>query len=399
MTTGLPTIDDVDFTGKTVLVRVDLNVPVDKGQIRDDSRIKSCTPTLKELAAKGARVIVMSHFGRPNGKIDMAQSLAFLEAPLSKSVGRRVTFIPASVGPEVRSQVAKLKAGDIALLENLRFHIGEENNDAAFAAELASLADIYVNDAFSVSHRAHASVEAVAKLLPSYAGRSLEAEVRALNMVLTSPMRPVVAIVAGAKISTKLHVLEHLIEKVDTLVIGGAMAHTFLLAQGVKVGKSLAEPDLVPVAGRILAAAHVAGCQIVLPVDVQTAQSLTAGAPTTLHPVRAIPADEMALDIGPETVATIGAVLKASKTVVWNGPLGAFETPPFDAGTKAIAQLVAQLTQDVGLVSVAGGGDTLAAINAAGVLERFTYVSTAGGAFLEWLEGRTLPGVAVLQSR
>ena len=393
------TLDDIEVAGRRVLVRVDLNVPMREGAVGDTTRIDRVAPTLKELAEGGARVIVASHFGRPRGKPVPAMSLAPLAEPLSRALGGLpVRFVADCIGAEAEAAVASLAPGDVALLENLRFHAGEEANDPAFADALARLADLYVNDAFSAAHRAHASTAAVAGRLPSAAGRLMQAELEALGKALQAPERPVVAVVGGAKVSTKLAVLANLIRRVDRLVIGGAMANTFLHARGVAVGASLHEPELAPDARRIAAEAEGAGCEIVLPTDVVVTREFREGAESTAIPIAEVPPDGMILDLGPETCARIEAALAGSRTLVWNGPLGAFEVAPFDRATATCARAAARLTKAGGLLSVAGGGDTVAALQGAGVLGAFSYVSTAGGAFLEWLEGRTLPGVAALEA-
>ncbi len=392
------TLDDLDVAGKRVIVRCDLNVPMKDGRVTDATRIERGAATLNELARKGARVIVMSHFGRPKGKPAAEFSLEPLAAPIAKAMGgRKVGFVADCVGPAATAAVAALRDGEVLLLENLRFHAGEEANDPAFARQLAALAEIYVNDAFSCAHRAHASTEAIARLLPAAAGRLMQAELDHLGAALEQPQHPVMAIVGGAKVSTKLDLLGNLVGKVDQLVIGGGMANTFLFAQGVEVGKSLAERDMAETARQILAKAKVRNCSIVLPVDAVTAGEFKADAPTRTVAATAVPADQMILDIGPKSVADIVARLQACKTLVWNGPLGAFETRPFDQGTVAVARAAAARTRAKELLSVAGGGDTVAALVQAGVVEDFSYVSTAGGAFLEWLEGKELPGVAALR--
>jgi phosphoglycerate kinase len=357
-------------------------------------------PTIDELVRKGGRVVLMSHFGRPKGKPDPEFSLRPLVGDLSKAMGgRAVAFAADCAGPAAEAAVAKLKNGDVLLLENLRFHAEEEKNDAAFARRLATLGDLYVNDAFSAAHRAHASTEAVAQLLPRAAGRLMQAELEALAKALEAPTRPVAALVGGAKVSTKLELLNFILAKVDVLIIGGAMANTLLFAAGKQVGKSLCEREMVGAAREILAKAKGAGCALVLPVDAVVAREFKANAATEIVDIDHVPADGMILDVGPKSVAEIGRRLGECRTLVWNGPLGAFETPPFDAGTVAVARRAAELTQAGKLLSVAGGGDTVAALSHAGVDEKFTYVSTAGGAFLEWLEGKELPGVAALRSR
>jgi phosphoglycerate kinase len=390
------TLDTVDVAGKRVLLRADLNVPVHDGKISDITRIERLSPTIRELSAKGAKVIVCSHFDRPKGKRVPSMSLAPMAAALEKILGRRVRFVEDCIGPAAEQAVELLSPGDVLVLENTRFHAGEEQNDPAFAAALAKLADIFVNDAFSAAHRAHASTEGVAHLLPSYAGRLMQAELEALDAALGNPVRPVAAIVGGAKVSTKLELLGNLVGKVDVLIIGGAMANTFLSAQGKDVGKSLQESEMHATALDILAKAEKAGCRIVLPTDAVVASEFKPNPPTQTVSVDAIPAGTMILDVGPASVAALIQLLPALKTLVWNGPLGAFETPPFDAATVALARAVAAATRDAGLRSVAGGGDTVSALRQAGVLDQLSYVSSAGGAFLEWLEGKTLPGVAAL---
>ena len=397
--TAFRSLDDIEVAGKRVLVRVDLNVPMREGAIGDTTRIDRVAPTLIELAERGAKVIVASHFGRPKGKPEAAMSLAPLAEPLSRALGGLpVRFVPDCIGVEAEAAVAALAPGEVALLENLRFHAGEEANDPAFADALARLADIYVNDAFSAAHRAHASTTAVAARLPSAAGRLMQAELEALGKALQTPERPVIAVVGGAKVSTKLALLANLIEKVDRLVIGGAMANTFLHAQGIAIGASLHEPDLAADAWRIMEEAQGAGCAIVLPSDVVVTREFREGAASTAVSVADVPSDGMILDLGPESCARIEAALADSRTLVWNGPLGAFEIEPFDRATTACARAAARLTEASKLLSVAGGGDTVAALRGAGVLGAFSYVSTAGGAFLEWLEGRTLPSVAALEA-
>jgi phosphoglycerate kinase len=390
------TIDSARVQGKRVLVRVDLNVPMKNGKVTDATRIERAAPTLRELADKGAKVIVLSHFGRPDGKRVPEMSLRPLVEPLSHALGKPVAFAEDCIGPQAQAAVTALKPGDVLLLENLRFHKEEEKNDKGFVDQLSTLGDIYVNDAFSAAHRAHASTEGVAHLLPALAGRLMQAELEALHKALGHPKRPVVAIVGGAKVSTKLDLLGNLVGKVDKLIIGGGMANTFLLAQGVKVGKSLAEKDLGKTALEILDKAKAAKCDVLLPVDLVVAGKFEANAPHHVVEANACPDDQMILDVGPKSVAMYEEHVKGCATLVWNGPLGAFELKPFDDGTVALAKTVADLTQQGSLLSVAGGGDTVAALAAAGVEEKFSYVSTAGGAFLEWMEGKTLPGVAAL---
>lgn len=390
------TLDSLDPAGKRVLLRADLNVPVRDGRVTDATRIERLLPTVRELSDKAARVIVLSHFDRPKGRRVPEMSLRPLADALSAGLGRFVAFADDCVGEAAERVVAAMHDGDVALLENTRFHAGEERNDPDLARAIAALGDVYVNDAFSAAHRAHASTEGVARLLPAYAGRLMQTELEALEKALGSPARPVVAVVGGAKVSTKLDLLGNLVTKVDVLVIGGAMANTFLAARGFAVGRSLQEPDLHDTARGILRQAFEAKCEVVMPADVVVAPALTAGVEHRVVDASAVPPDLMALDLGPETVAAIGERFADARTLVWNGPLGAFETPPFDAATIAAAREAARLTQRGTLLSVAGGGDTVAALRHAGVAEAFSYVSTAGGAFLEWLEGKDLPGVAVL---
>lgn len=397
--TEFKTIDSERVSGKRVLVRVDLNVPMKNGKVTDATRIERAAPTLRELADKGAKVIVLSHFGRPDGKRVPEMSLKPLVEPLAKALGKPVAFADDCIGPQAEAAVKALKPGEVLLLENLRFHKEEEKNDKGFVDQLSTLGDLYVNDAFSAAHRAHASTEGVAHLLPAVAGRLMQGELEALDKALGNPKRPVCAVVGGAKVSTKLDLLGNLIEKVDHLVIGGGMANTFLVAQGIEVGKSLAERDMADTAREILGKAEQAGCTIHLPVDVVVAREFKAGAENETVAADACPADAMILDAGPATVARITEVFDASRTLIWNGPLGAFEIQPFDAATNAAAQEAARLTQEGKLISVAGGGDTVAALNKAGVASSFTFISTAGGAFLEWMEGKELPGVAALQKR
>jgi phosphoglycerate kinase len=392
------TLDRIDPRGKKVLVRVDLNVPTKDGRVTDRTRIDRAAATLRELAERGGRVIVLSHFGRPKGK-DPALSLQPLIQPLSEAIGRPLRFASDCIGPEAERVVAGLKDGEVALLENLRFHAGEEKNAPDFVAALARLGDLYVNDAFSAAHRAHASTEGLAHRLPTAAGRLMQEELEHLSRALDRPERPLVAIVGGAKVSTKIDLLTNLVAKVDALVIGGAMANTFLCARGFDIGESLAERELTQVAREVEARAAKSRCRILLPEDAVVAPELKAGAQTRTVPVAAIPRGEKILDIGPASIAAVKGLLEEARSLVWNGPVGAFETPPFDAGTLAVARKAAELTEAGRLLSVAGGGDTVAALAAAGVGDRFSYVSTAGGAFLEWLEGKTLPGVAALAVR
>ena len=391
------TLDDVDPRGKRVLVRVDFNVPMQDGEVTDATRIERACETLEELVGKGAKVVVLSHFGRPKGKPESSMSLAPLVKPLSRALGGiDVRFAPDCVGELAHAVVDALPDGGVALLENLRFHAGEEKGDPAFADQLATLGDLYVNDAFSVSHRAHASVTGLAERLPPYAGRLMQAELEALTAALGGAERPTAAVIGGAKVSSKLDVLGHVLDRVDVLIIGGGMANTFLNAQGTNVGKSLCEHDLAETARTILAKAEARNVAIVLPDDVVVATEFKAGAKTRTVPADAVHADEMILDVGPATVEKAEAKLAGCRTLLWNGPMGAFEVEPFDHGTNGVARAAARLTQEGKLRSVAGGGDTVAALAHAGVLEQFSYVSTAGGAFLEWLEGKDLPGVAAL---
>jgi len=397
---GFKTLDDLpeELTGKKVLVRVDLNVPMDGAKVTDDTRLRAMLPTVLELSDRGAIVLLLSHFGRPKGETRPDMSTAQLVQPIHRLSGRSVRFVEDCQGPEAARAITVMLPGNIGVLENTRFHSGEEKNDPELAKGMAALGDYYVNDAFSAAHRAHASTEGVAHLLPAFAGRAMEAELKALERALGDPERPVAAVVGGAKVSTKLAVLGHLMGKVDHLIIGGGMANTFLAARGVSVGKSLYEKDLLGEAESIFERADVAGCTIHLPYDVVVAKEFAPNPPSlrTCN-VHEVAEDEMILDIGPAAVEALADALKTCRTLVWNGPLGAFETPPFDAATVALAKTAAALTQDGSLVSVAGGGDTVAALNQAGVSDEFTFVSTAGGAFLEWMEGRTLPGVAALE--
>ena len=394
---GFATLDDLPVAGRRVLVRADLNVPMRDGRVADATRIDRLLPTLRRLRNAGARIVVMSHFGRPRGRIDPALSLRPLADVLSRALGGSpARFAEDCVGPAAAEMAERLGDGDVLLLENLRFHGGEERNDPGFAAALAALGDVYVNDAFSCAHRAHASVAALAGLLPSGAGRGMQAELEALEAALGAPDRPLAAVVGGAKVSTKLELLENTIARVDLLAIGGAMANTFLHARGHDMGRSLREPDLSPTAAGILERSKETGCEILLPRDVVVAPALSEDAGALAVDVAAVPPDMMALDIGPESAGALGDRLGGCRTLVWNGPLGAFETAPFDSATNGVAATAARLTRDGSLLSVAGGGDTVAALAHAGVAEDFTYVSTAGGAFLEWMEGKTLPGVAAL---
>jgi phosphoglycerate kinase len=390
------TIDQADVKNKRVLVRVDLNVPMDNGKISDRTRIERMAPTIVEIADKGGKVILLSHFGRPKGR-NPKDSLKAVAAATAQIIKRPVGFAEDCVGADAEAAVNAMKSGDILCLENTRFHPGEEMNDPSFVSALATLGDIWVNDAFSVAHRAHASTEGLGHKLAAFAGRTMQAELDALTKALEEPERPVAAIVGGAKVSTKLELLGNLIEKVNALIIGGGMANTFLAAMGKPVGKSLAEHNLAPTARAILSKAKAKGCEIVLPVDAVVAQKFEANAPSRVVGIDDVGAEDMILDIGPKSVEHVVSVLARMKTLVWNGPFGAFELEPFDAGTVEVAEAAAELTEVGDLVSVAGGGDTVAALNAAGVADRLTYVSTAGGAFLEWMEGKPLPGVEVLK--
>jgi phosphoglycerate kinase len=391
------TLDSADLTGKRVLVRVDLNVPMENGKVTDATRIERVAPTITEISGKGGKVILLAHFGRPKGR-DLKESLRPVAAQVAHVVKKPVGFAEDCVGEAAEKAVAAMKNGDILLLENTRFHKEEEKNDPAFVEKLSVLGDVYVNDAFSAAHRAHASTEGLAHKLPAYAGRTMQAELDALGKALEHPQRPVIAIVGGAKVSTKLDLLENLITRVQALVIGGAMANTFLHAQGINVQKSLAEKDMADTARRILARAEDANCAIILPVDAVVAFHFQANAPSHAYGVDAIPPDGMILDVSSQSIERIKGAVDDAATLVWNGPLGAFEMHPFDAGTVTVARYVAERTRAGKLVSVAGGGDTVAALNHAHVGDKFTYVSTAGGAFLEWLEGRKLPGVEALRS-
>jgi len=392
----LKTTAGLDVRGKRVIVRADLNVPVKDGKVSDATRLERILPGLQDLAKRGARVVVISHFGRPKGGPDARYSLKVVADKLGELLARDVVFADDCVGEAAERAVAGLRPGGIAVLENLRFHRGEEQNDPAFAKRLAALGDLYVNDAFSAAHRAHASTDAITHLLPAYAGPLLMEEVQALVRVLESPERPTAAVIGGAKVSSKIDVLTHLADRVDRLIIGGAMANTFFLAEGVEIGKSLAEPDQTRTALQIMHAAKERHCEVILPHDFVVAPRLEAGASARVVVTLETPSDLMILDVGPKTVAHYGEIISRSRTLLWNGPLGAFEVAPFGEGTFGLARQAASLTKSGKLVSVAGGGDTLAALNAAGVTDLFTYVSTAGGAFLEWLEGRELPGIAAL---
>jgi len=392
------TIDDMNVDGKVVFVRADLNVPAKDGKVTDTTRIDRFVPTVKDLLAKGAKVVVASHFGRPKGEKKPEFSLAFLVGDLEKALGKPVKFVDDCIGEKVSAAVKAMQKGDVILLENLRFYAQEEKNDAEFCKKLAENVDVYVNDAFSCAHRAHASTEGLAKLKPNCAGRLMQAELEALDKALGSPVKPVAAVVGGAKVSTKLDLLGNLVEKVDVLVIGGGMANTFLYAKGVNVGNSLCEKDMADTAKAILEKAKTAGCDIVLPEDAVIAAEFKEGAADSVVSVNAVPADKMILDVGPASVKAIENKLASCKTMIWNGPLGAFEIKPFNKGTDAVAKKVAELTKAGKLLSVAGGGDTVSALNKAGVEKDISYISAAGGAFLEWMEGKVLPGVKALEA-
>jgi phosphoglycerate kinase len=398
MKNSFRTLDDSDVAGKRVLVRVDLNLPMELGRVTDATRIDRILPTIREIADKGGKVILLAHFGRPKGGPDEANSLKPIAPVLAEHLGKPVAFASDCIGEPAKAAIQKMRDGAVLLLENTRFHKGEEKNDPAFVDALAELGDVYVNDAFSAAHRAHASTEGLAHKLPAYAGRTMQAELEALGKALDNPVRPVMAVVGGAKISTKLELIGNLMNKVDILAIGGAMANTFLAAGGKEIGKSLCEKDLLDTARAILKEAAAGSCRIVLPVDAAVAREFKANAPSKVVDVEHVGQSEMILDIGPKTIDAVERLLTEVKTLVWNGPFGAFELQPFDKGTVDLAQAAARLTRDGALLSVAGGGDTVAALNHAGVADAFTYVSTAGGAFLEWLEGKTLPGVAALRA-
>jgi phosphoglycerate kinase len=393
------TLDNADLAGKRVLLRVDLNVPTENGRVTDATRIERVAPTIAEIADKGGKVILLAHFGRPKGGPDEANSLKPVAAAVADIIKRPVAFASDCIGKTADDAIAKMKNGDVLLLENTRFHKGEEKNDPAHVDELAKLGDVYVNDAFSAAHRAHATTHGLAHKLPAHAGRAMQQELEALEAALGTPKRPVAAIVGGAKVSTKLELLGNLVNKVDVLIIGGGMANTFLFAEGKGIGKSLCEKDLADTARSIVAAAKKAKCRILLPVDAAVAKEFKAHAPARVAGVDHVAEDDMILDIGPKSIAAVEKVLGEIKTLVWNGPFGAFETPPFDKATMAIAKTAARLTKQGKLTSVAGGGDTVAALNEANVAGDLTYVSTAGGAFLEWMEGKALPGIEALRAR
>ncbi|WP_419319910.1 phosphoglycerate kinase [Caulobacter sp. ErkDOM-E] len=392
------TLDTADLAGKTALVRVDFNVPVEGGKISDDTRLRSALPTIQYLTGKGAKVALLAHFDRPKGKVVPEMSLAFVAEPLSKLLGAPVAFAADCIGDEAAKTIAALPAGGVALLENVRFHAGEEKNDPAFAAQLAALGDLYVNDAFSAAHRAHASTEALARALPSYPGLAMQRELEALDSALGNPQKPVIGIVGGSKVSTKLDLLNNLVAKLDRLAIGGGMANTFLYAQGHDVGGSLCEKDLADTARQIIEKAKAAGCELLLPVDVVVAKKVAPGVDAETRALADVQPDDLILDAGPETAKRLLAAMDASKTLIWNGPLGVFEVPPFDEATVAAAKHAAQLAKSGKIVAVAGGGDTVSALNHAGVVGDMTFVSTAGGAFLEWMEGKDLPGVSALNT-
>jgi phosphoglycerate kinase len=399
MTNPFRTLNDADLAGKRVLLRIDLNVPTENGRVTDTTRIERVAATITEIADKGGKVVMLAHFGRPKGARNEEFSLKPVAAAVAAVIKRPVGFADDCIGQVAAEAIAKMKSGDILLLENTRFYKGEEKNDPALVEEIAKLGDVYVNDAFSAAHRAHASTEGVAHKLPSYCGRAMQAELEALTLALGSPERPVAAIVGGAKVSTKLELLGNLIRKVDVLIIGGGMANTFLFAEGKRVGKSLCEKDMADTARSILAEAEKTGCRIALPVDATVAKEFKAHAHARVVDVDHVAEDEMILDIGPKSVVAIEEILGQIKTLVWNGPFGAFETPPFEAATFAIAKTVGFLTREGKIKAIAGGGDTVAALNDAGVAGQFTYVSAAGGAFLEWMEGKALPGVEALRSK
>lgn len=391
------TIDDMDMDGKTVLVRVDINVPVEDGKVTDATRIERIVPTVNAILGKGGKPVLMAHFGRPKGKVVPEMSLGVAVRTLEDALARDVTFAADGAGKRARDYIAEMRAGDVVLLENLRFHPGEEANDPQFAAKLADLGDVFCNDAFSAAHRAHASTTGIAALIPSCAGRLMQTELEALENALGEPERPVVAVVGGAKVSTKIELLTNLVEKVDVIVIGGGMANTFLAAQGIGVGKSLCEHEMTDTALEVIEKAKNFDTRLMLPIDVVVAREFAVGAASTTVPADRCPDDMMILDAGPQSVAEINRTFEAAKTLVWNGPLGAFEVPPFDFATDAAATKAAELTKEGKLLSVAGGGDTVAALNNSGAVDDFSYVSTAGGAFLEWMEGKSLPGVAALE--
>jgi phosphoglycerate kinase len=391
-------LDQADLAQKRALVRVDFNVPMQDGAVSDDTRLRAALPTIEKLRSGGAKVILLAHFDRPKGKRIASMSLGPIAGPLAALLGVPVAFADDCIGQEAETAVAAMKAGDVLLLENLRYHSGEEANDPTFAKALARLGDLYVNDAFSAAHRAHASTEGLARLIPAYAGEAMRRELEALEKALGKPERPVLGIVGGSKVSTKLDLLKNLVTRLDRLAIGGGMANTFLFAQGWDVGASYCEKDLADTAREIMSLAAASGCELLLPIDIVVAEKMEPGAPARTRALGAIESDERILDAGPQSVARLIAAMEASKTLIWNGPLGVFEMPPFDRATVAAAKAAAKLTQSGALVAVAGGGDTVSALNHAGVAADLTFVSTAGGAFLEWMEGKTLPGVAALEA-
>ena len=391
-------LDQADLAQKRALVRVDFNVPMQDGAVSDDTRLRAALPTIEKLRSGGAKVILLAHFDRPKGKRVASMSIAPIAGPLSALIGAPVAFSDDCIGQEAETAVAAMKAGDVLLLENLRYHSGEEANDPAFAKALARLGDLYVNDAFSAAHRAHASTEGLARLIPAYAGEAMRRELEALEKALGKPERPVLGIVGGSKVSTKLDLLKNLVTRLDRLAIGGGMANTFLFAQGWDVGASYCEKDLADTAREIMSLAAASGCELLLPIDIVVAEKMEPGAPARTRALGAVESDERILDAGPQSVARLVAAMEASKTLIWNGPLGVFEMPPFDRATVAAAKAAAKLTQSGALVAVAGGGDTVSALNHAGVAADLTFVSTAGGAFLEWMEGKTLPGVSALEA-
>ena len=391
-------LDQADLAQKRALVRVDFNVPMQDGAVSDDTRLRAALPTIEKLRSGGAKVILLAHFDRPKGKRITSMSLAPIAGPLAALLGVPVAFADDCIGQEAETAVAAMKAGDVLLLENLRYHSGEEANDPAFAKALARLGDLYVNDAFSAAHRAHASTEGLARLIPAYAGEAMRRELEALEKALGKPERPVLGIVGGSKVSTKLDLLKNLVTRLDRLAIGGGMANTFLFAQGWDVGASYCEKDLADTAREIMSLAAASGCELLLPIDIVVAEKMEPGAPARTRALGAVESDERILDAGPQSVARLVAAMEASKTLIWNGPLGVFEMPPFDRATVAAAKAAAKLTQSGALVAVAGGGDTVSALNHAGVAADLTFVSTAGGAFLEWMEGKTLPGVSALEA-
>ena len=390
-------LDQADLSQKRALVRVDFNVPMQDGAVSDDTRLRAALPTIEKLRSGGAKVVLLAHFDRPKGKRVASMSLAPIAGPLSAILGVPVAFADDCIGESAETAVAAMKAGDVLLLENLRYHSGEEANDPDFAKALARLGDLYVNDAFSAAHRAHASTEGLARLIPAYAGEAMRRELDALDKALGKPERPVLGIVGGSKVSTKLDLLKNLVTRLDRLAIGGGMANTFLFAQGWDVGASYCEKDLADTAREIMSLAAASGCELLLPIDIVVAEKMEPGAPARTRALGAVESDERILDAGPQSVARLIAAMEASKTLIWNGPLGVFEMPPFDMATVAAAKAAARLTQAGALVAVAGGGDTVSALNHAGVAADLTFVSTAGGAFLEWMEGKTLPGVAALE--